>query len=102
VFAWGFGQSLYSLAITITVLIFCKGGRQTIAMKRKICLAQLLQGRCDVERGGDVAGLKRGQHGAEAAQGEGEVIGAGPPVCGRRRVRCDRHDEQHDESQWKP
>ena len=53
-FAWGFGQSLYSLAITITVLIFCKGGRQTIAMKRKICLAQLLQGRCDEERGGDV------------------------------------------------
>ena len=50
-------------------------------------MAQLLQGRCDEQRGGDVAGLKRGQRGAETAQGECEVIGAGPPVCGRRRAR---------------
>lgn len=42
-----------------------------------------------MERGGDVAGLQRGQRGAEAAQGEGEVVGAGPPVGGRRRVRRD-------------
>jgi hypothetical protein len=42
-----------------------------------------------VERGGDVAGLERGQRGAEAAQGEGEVVGAGPPVGGRGRVRRD-------------
>jgi len=48
---------------------------------------RLLQGGGDVERSGDVAGLKRGQRGTEAAQGEGEVVGAGPPVCGRRRVR---------------
>ena len=55
---------------------------------------RLLQGGGDVERSGDVAGLKRGQHGTEAAQGEDEVIGAGPPVCGRRRVRRDGHNEQ--------
>ena len=53
---------------------FCKGGRQTIAMKRKICLEQLLQGGGDVER----SSCKRGQRGTEAAQGEGEVVGAGP------------------------
>ena len=39
---------------------------------------RLLQGGGDVERSGDVAGLKRGQRGTEAAQGEGEVVGAGP------------------------
>jgi len=76
--------------------------KNLVIFVRVVGMAQLLQGRCDVERGGDVAGLKRGQHGTEAAQGEDEVIGAGPPVCGRRRVRRDRHDEQHDESQWKP
>jgi len=36
-------------------------------MKRKICLEQLLQGVGDVERSGDVATLKRGQRGTEAA-----------------------------------
>ena len=39
---------------------------------------RLLQGGGDVERSGDVAGLKRGQRGTEAAQGEGEVVDAGP------------------------
>ena len=63
-------------------------------MKRKICLEQLLQGGGDMERSGDVAGLKRGQCGTEAAQGEGEVVGAGLSVCGRRRVRRDGHNEQ--------
>ena len=50
---------------------------------------RLLQGGGDVERGGDVAGLKRGQRGTEAAQGEGEVVGAGCPY-----VAGDGHDEQ--------
>ena len=50
---------------------------------------RLLQGGGDVERSGDVAGLKRGQRGTEAAQGEGEVVGAGPSVRGWRRVRRD-------------
>ena len=60
---------------------------------------RLLQGGGDVERSGDVAGLKRGQRGTEAAQGEGEVVDAGPPVCGRRRVRRNGHASRHDESQ---
>ena len=58
-------------------------------MKRKICLEQLLQGVGDVERSGDVASLKRGQRSTEAAQREGEVVGAGGPY-----VASDGHDEQ--------
>jgi hypothetical protein len=47
-----------------------------------------------VERGGDVAGLQGGGRGAEAPQGEGEVVGAGPRVGGRRRVGRDGRAEE--------
>lgn len=44
---------------------------------RAVVLA-LERGGGEVERGGDFAGLQRGQRGAEAVQREGEVLGAGP------------------------
>jgi hypothetical protein len=48
----------------------------------------------EVEGGGDVAGLQGGGRGAEAAQGEREVFGAGPRVGSRRRVDRDGRAEE--------
>lgn len=54
----------------------------------------LERGGGEVERGGVVAGVEGGGRGAEAVEGEGQVVGAGPRVGSRLRVRRDGRAEE--------